>query len=77
MASRTGTPGEVRVLDETFRAELVIKRTRVSKKANENGYFDDPATTSAGELATLTLHSTSLEGLQAKIKAHVDLVEEN
>lgn len=72
----SGRPFERQILDESYEAEIVVKRTRISKTANERGFFDNPADTSKGVLAEVKIVSTSLEGLQAKIKQHVDLLED-
>jgi hypothetical protein len=69
-------PFDRKILDESYEAELVVKRTRITKTANGNGYFDDPAVTSKGELASVKITSTTLTGLQLKIKQHTDLLED-
>lgn len=74
--SRNGTPGEVKVLDSTYTAEVVVKRHRTTEQANERGFFDGLPTTTAGELASIKVTSKTLEGLVLKIKQHADLLED-
>jgi hypothetical protein len=77
MAGRdTGRPHERKVIDESFEASLVIKRSRITKTANDGGYFDNPAETSLGILTEVKLATSDLETLKLRIKQHVDLVDE-
>lgn len=69
-------PHEVSVLKEEFTATVVVRHHKAQKQANGNGYFDDPAEVFDGELLSVTLRSDSLEGLKAKLHAHIGLVEE-
>jgi len=74
--SDRGQPNEMQVLDSTYSATLTVRRSRTTRKANANGYFDAPPLTSDGELACLKITSTTLEGLGLKIKQHTDLLED-
>lgn len=69
-------PFQIAVLEEEYEAFVTIKRKRVTKKANGNGYFDDPAKDDSRLMVDLKLTSTSLEGIKLKIKQHIDLTED-
>lgn len=75
MASH-GKPFDKVILDETYEATIVVKRSRLTKTANANGYFDDGSVPTSGVLAEIKVHSASLVGLQNKIKQHTDLIED-
>ena len=72
-----GSPNEVRVIDSTYTAVIIVNRSRTTCKANERGYFEAPQQTSAGQLAKIEVSSTTLEGLALKIKQHTDLLEDS
>lgn len=69
-------PNEIKVWDTTYSAEVIVKRSRTTQKANDRGFFDEPSITSSGELASVKVTSTTLEGLVLKIKQHADLLED-
>jgi hypothetical protein len=76
MARGNGNPNEIKILDESFDALVIINRSRVALKANANGYFDDPAQSSKGILTKVEIAASDLETLKLRIKQHVDLVDE-
>lgn len=76
MSRGTGSPGEIKVIEESFDAVVIINRSRITLKANGNGYFDDPAVPSKGILTKVELAASDLETLKLRIKQHVDLVDE-
>lgn len=75
MATPTGAPNEVRVIEEMYKATVTIRGTRTTSKANERGYHDFGPVTKDISVMEIELTAPSLEKLQAKIKAHVDLAE--
>lgn len=69
-------PHEKNVLEEGYEAFVTVKRRRVTKTANGNGYFDDPAEQSERVLMDIKLSAGSLESITLKIKQHTDLLED-
>lgn len=73
--SSPGRAFELHVLEDVFTAEVTIKRSSTTKRANERGYFDAAAEIVKTELLDVTLTASSIESLKAKVHAHVGLVE--
>lgn len=69
-------PHEKNVIEEGYEAFVTIKRRRVTKTANGNGYFDDPAEQTERILLDAKLTADSLESIALKVKQHTDLVED-
>jgi hypothetical protein len=69
-------PFEKNVIEEGYEAFVTVKRRRVTKTANGNGYFDDPAEQSERVLLDIKLTGGSLDSIALKIKQHTDLVED-
>ena len=74
MADR-GRANEKQVLGEKWVGTIKVKGTSSWRRANANGYFDEPVEIGEVQLADVTITASTLEKLQEKLKAHVDLLE--
>ena len=63
-----------RITDKHFIARVVVEEVRKTEYAG-TGRGDDRTTREVLEVETMTLRATTLEGLQAKLSAHVALLE--
>jgi hypothetical protein len=74
MADR-GRANEKQVLGEKWVGTIKVKGTSSWRRANASGYFDGPVEIGEVQLADVTITASTLEKLQEKLKAHVDLLE--
>lgn len=64
------------IVAETFTASVEVNRLRVTTQASTDRYSEPKAPkTSMATLGTFTITADSIEDLQQKVKAHVDLLD--